>query len=142
MFNLGIATTSHQSFYPQNRSLSIAQPSISSGQLNFDPKTNPYHFLSGNGLPGADSALAALQVEHANLINSQQLSQLQLQQEIYNQHLMKINMANMQPSSLMSVQNAPLKGGISAGYPIMPQRPGNPNTSTNTNSNNRFPYRY
>lgn len=150
----GIATTSQQAFFPQSRPLSIpvsSQQSLSSGQLNFDAKSHPYLTLAG-ALP-SDSSLTPEQ--HANLINSaaaqfnqQQLSQLQ--QELYYQHLIKSsNMpANLQSSSLMSMQNAPMKAGITSGYPIV-QRPGSssnpPSTSANNpNSNNaaRFPGRY
>lgn len=55
-------------------------------------------------------------------------------------------MAGLQSSSLMPIQNASLKGGITAGYPVGSslQRSNNPNTSVqnaNTN-NNRFTGRY
>lgn len=152
-FRTGIATTSQQAFFPQSRPLSIpvSQQSMSSGQLNFDTKSHPYLSLAG-GLP-SDSSLTPEQ--HANLINSaaaqfsqQQLSQLQ--QELYYQHLIKSsNMpGNLQSSSLMSMQNAPMKAGITTGYPIV-QRPGTssnpPSTSANnanSNSAARFPGRY
>lgn len=133
-------------------SIPVTQQSISSGQLSFDSKAHPYLALAG-GLP-SDSSLTPEQ--HANLLNSAAAAHIsqqqinQLQQELYYQHLIKNASipANLQSPSLMSMQNAPMKAGITSGYPIV-QRPGSnsnpPSTSANTaNANNvaRFTGRY